>query len=113
MGKIKVIKIPVDSDPFVVEVDTTLEAMQAAIGGGYIEIVPINQQGLELLCDEEGKIKGLTPNVLIFGGLDSVCGDCLLLRHDEEGEAASVTDADIQQVMGKWTGRKAGTLPIV
>lgn len=98
--KIKVIKIAVNSDPIVVEIAPTLDAMQAIVGG-YIEIVPIGNSGLDLCCNEEGKLEGLPLNVAIFGGQDVVAGDCFLLRHDDEGEAASVTAADIKQYVGK------------
>lgn len=101
---IRIIKIPVGSDPFVVEIPPTLEAMKAAIGGGWIEIVPLDRTGLELCCDEEGKLKGLPMNFPIFDGQDVACGDVFLLRHDDEGEAVSVTDADIERVVDGWKG---------
>lgn len=98
---IKVIRLPFDSDPLVVEVDPTLTALQALVGGGYIEIVPVGRDGLELVCDEEGKLKGLPLNVAIFGGQDVVAGDAFLMRHDRKGEPASVTDADVARYVGK------------
>lgn len=100
-AKIKVIRLPVDSDPLVVEVDPTLENLQALVGGGYIEVVPVGRDGLELVCDEEGKMKGLPWNVSIFGGQDVVAGDCFLTRHDREGEPVSVTDADVARFVGE------------
>ncbi len=98
---IKVIRIPVGSDPLVVEVAPSLESLQALVGGGYIQIVPIGRDGLELVCDEEGKMKGFPLNVSIFGGQDVVAGPAFLMRHDRKGEPASVTDADIARFVGK------------
>ncbi len=43
---------------------------------------------------------GLPLNVALFGGQDVVAGDCFLLRHDDEGEAVSVTAADIKKYVG-------------
>lgn len=97
---IKVIRIPFDSDPLVVEVAPTLTALQGLVGGGYIEIVPVSDDGLELVVDEEGKLKGLPPNIVIFDGADVVAGDCFLMRHDK-GEPASVTAADVDRYVGK------------
>jgi hypothetical protein len=101
---IRVIKIPVGSDPFVVEIDPTLEMMKELIGGGYIQIVPLDPSGLELCCDDEGKLKGFPPNFPIFGGLDIACGDVFLLRTADDGEPASVTPEDIQRVVTNWSG---------
>lgn len=102
LKRIKVISIPVGSDPMVVEIPPTLEAMQALVGdrtGGYIEIVPLHD-GLELVCDEEGKLKGLPLHLRLFDGRDFVAGDCFLTRHDEEGEVVGVTPADVAKYVG-------------
>jgi hypothetical protein len=96
--KIKVIKVPVDRDPMVVEIQPTLADMSQLVGG-YIEIVSVGD-GLDLCLNEEGKLLGLPMNFSIFGGQDVVAGDCFFLRHDEEGEAASVTDDDIRKLVG-------------
>lgn len=45
--------------------DNTLEAFQKAVGG-YIETVTI-QDDLVLICNEEGRLLGLEPNVVING----------------------------------------------
>lgn len=100
-NRIKVIRLPFDSDPLAVEVEPTLDAMQALVGGGCIEIVPIGRDGLELVCDEEGKLKGLPWNLEIFGGQDVVAGHAFLMRHNRKGEPASVTDADVARFVGK------------
>lgn len=99
MNNIKVIKIPVDSDPMVVDIPNTLEAMQEMVGG-FIQIVQLSK-GLDLCCNEEGKLLKLPLNVTLFGGKDVVAGDCFLLRHDSEGDAISVTKADINKYVGR------------
>ena len=45
--------------------DNTLEAFQEAVGG-YIETVTI-QDGVVIICNEEGRLMGLQPNVEING----------------------------------------------
>jgi len=97
--RIKVISIPVGSDPLVVEIAPTLKAMQDLVGG-FIEMVPLDG-GIELVCDEEGKLKGKPLHLRLFDGRDFVAGDCFLVRHDDEGEAASVTPADVARYVGR------------
>lgn len=99
---VRVIYIPVGSDPLVRDIEPTLDAMKALIGGGYIEYVSLRRhKGLDLVCDEEGKLKRLKPNVILVDNDDVVMGDCFLVRTDDEGEAASVTPADIEALVGK------------
>ena len=45
--------------------DNTLEAFQKAVGG-YIEAVTISPN-LVVICNEEGRLMGLEPNVVING----------------------------------------------
>jgi hypothetical protein len=99
---VRVIYIPVGSDPLVRDIEPTLDAMKALIGGGYIEYVGLTRHpGLSLVCDEEGKLKRLRPNMILVERDDVVAGDCFLIRTSDEGEAASVTRADIEALVGK------------
>lgn len=59
-------------------IDNTLEAFQAAVGG-YIETLTIFD-GIVLVCDEEGTLKGRAPSCNVCG-LDIV-GDWLLCGAD-------------------------------
>ncbi len=98
---VRVIYIPVGSDPLVRVIEPTLDAMKALIGGGYIEYVGLcRHPGLSLVCDEEGKLKRAKPNVILVDRDDVVAGDCFLIRTSPEGEAASVTKADIDKLVG-------------
>ena len=97
--QVKAIKLAVGCCPEVIEIDNSLEAMQALVGG-WIEILRLND-GLDLVMNEEGKLLGLPPNVSLFGGLDVVAGDCFLIRHNTAGEAVSVTATDIKKYVGR------------
>ena len=60
----------------------TLEEMQRAIGGGYIEIVH-TRDGRLMVMDEEGKLKGFPINRVAtalyrFGDQDPIVGDVLV-----------------------------------
>ena len=64
----------------------TLEELQKAIGGGYIEIVH-TKDGRLMVMDEEGKLKGFPVNPVAtglyrYGSQDPIVGDVLVC--DEE-----------------------------
>jgi hypothetical protein len=45
------------------DIEKTLEAMQAIVGG-YIEVITL-RNGLDLICDEEGRLKNKEPNAVV------------------------------------------------
>ena len=60
----------------------TLEEMQKAIGGGYIQIVH-TKDGQLMVLDEEGKLKGFPVNpvatdLYVYGDQDPIVGDVLV-----------------------------------
>ncbi len=60
----------------------TLEEMQRAIGGGYIEIVH-TKDGRLMVLDEEGKLKRFQVNqvataLYVYGNQDPIVGDVLV-----------------------------------
>ena len=65
-------------------VDFKLDEMQAIVGG-YIQVVPL-KYNMQIVCDEEGKLKGYPVNRLAtdvwedtFGkGTDIIVGDVLI-----------------------------------
>lgn len=71
-------------DPFapagrIIDIDNTLEALQAAIGG-YIETVTLRSRGVCILCDEEGRIYREPHNCRV-DGID-FCGTILVVGVD-------------------------------
>lgn len=46
------------------EVPNTIEALQALVGG-HIETVPLSHNAV-ILVNEEGKLRGMAPNVMYF-----------------------------------------------
>jgi hypothetical protein len=98
--KVKVIQIAVDNEPRVLEIEPTLKNMQELVGG-LIDIARVNEDGLMVCFNDEGKLLGLPLNVLIWGGRDCIAGDCFLFRDDEEGEVMSVNQKDIEEYVGR------------
>lgn len=56
-------------------IPNTLEAMQELVGG-YIETVTL-EDGLVLICDEEGRLNDRSPNAAVVSkyGEQDICGD--------------------------------------
>ena len=58
--KIKVMMCPVEREPYMAEMENTLEAFQAAVGG-HIECVAITSDCV-LICNEDGRSMKLPMN---------------------------------------------------
>jgi len=68
MSKIKVIiKRPDEAKGHVTAISNTLENLQRTVGG-YIQVVTLDDD-LVLICNEEGKLRGLAPNCRCKGDL--------------------------------------------
>jgi len=93
-NKIKVLYKRVGQDPTIIEIENTLEAKQKLVGG-FIEIVPYGDH--ELICNEEGKIMGLYPNVGF--DYDIINGNFIIANDDyETGDFASLTEDEIEHI---------------
>lgn len=79
-----------------VEIENTLEALQAAVDG-YIEVVPLTPR-LCVICNEEGKLLNLPVTAGLLGGIgqvyDRLHGDLIVCRTTGDGEFADVQPDD-------------------
>ena len=96
--KIKVLKVEPKKLPEVCELENELEALQKAVSigadyQGLIEILYVNE-GICILCNEEGKLIGLEPNRRIRN--DILCGVFYVTGQDREGNLTSLTDDEIE-----------------
>lgn len=68
----------------VVEVRNTLQTWQGIVGG-YIQTFPLTSDML-IICNEEGKLMGLEPNVEIIVGNhpELIVGDFAIVKHGED-----------------------------
>lgn len=96
MEKVKVIQKKVNDVFRQVEIDNSLEAMQKLVGG-YIEVVHMFDN-VCMVCNEEGKLMGLEPNLVLRNG-DVVVGDIFFVEFDEEGEMKSFDNRRKQEVL--------------
>lgn len=106
----KIIVIKPFHNPKVMEIEHTLEAMQAIVGG-YIEAVyPFDDEEIALVCNEEGKLEGLTPNRFLLnrnnGVCDFICGDFFLCSAPADSEIfESIPENLIQKYINKFSAR--------
>ena len=92
---IRVLKIIPGEHPEETKIKTSLSDLQQCVDG-YIEFVEL-EEGCVLMCNEEGKIKGLEPNRIL--GDDIVIGNIFIFRIDDDGDADSLTDDDVKKYM--------------
>lgn len=76
-------------------IENTLEAFQEAVGG-YIQAVTLFQ-GIVLVCDEEGVLKGRAPSCTVFDS--PIVGDWLLCGADGS-EFTDLRPADWKALRG-------------
>lgn len=65
-GKISVLLVEPNKYPKMIEIDDTLEAMQVVVGGDIEEYMPFEDE-VAIICNEAGKVNGLTPNRAVYG----------------------------------------------
>lgn len=70
-GKISVLLVEPNKYPKMIEIDDTLEAMQAMVGGDIEEYMPFEDE-VAIVCHEEGKLIGLAPNRAIYAEPETV-----------------------------------------
>lgn len=77
-GKLSVLLVEPNKYPKMIEIDDTLEAMQAVVEGDIEEYMPFEDE-VAIICNEEGKVQGLPLNRAIYGESsremqDIICG---------------------------------------
>ena len=91
-----------DNREGIVEIENSLCDEQEFVGG-YIEVISIGN-GIDLVCNEEGKINNLKPNVVwIEEGkvVEIICGNCFLCRYNDAGDFISVKDEDVNYIKSR------------
>lgn len=93
--KLKIIYKEVGKDPVEMEIENTLEAKQKLVNG-LIEVVPYKDD-LLLICNEEGKIENLKPNLKF--DYDYIAGNCFVVGDDyENGDFKSINSNQVEEI---------------
>ena len=100
MSTIKVAVIEPNKTARFGEIGNKLECFQRLVGG-YIEVVyAYEEYGILLIVNEDGKLRGLTPNRTIVyenGNIDVLCGTIVAVGAGED-DFASLTDSQIKTI---------------
>lgn len=84
-GRIRALRVDPGKKPERVKIDNTLEALQVEVDG-YIETITLASEVCCVICNEEGKLRGLPPNRPIYniGGKirDIIYGTFLIVGVD-------------------------------
>ena len=95
----KIFKINADNTFGEKEIENTLEAMHKEVGG-YIETVTLpirSSKKYVVICNEEGRIRGLKDNVIAEMMLDiNFVGDIFICTLNDAGELADLPESDIE-----------------
>ena len=101
----KILVIKPYQKPEIVEIDHTLEAMQAVVGG-YIQAVYPFEDEVALVVNEEGKICGLPMNRFLFDDdgnlIDIIVGTFFICGSPSDSD--SFTDIP-DELINKYTNR--------
>ena len=100
-GKISVLLVEPNKYPKMIEIDDTLEAMQAVVGGDIEEYMPFEDE-VAIICNEEGKVNGLTPNRAVYDEhsremQDIICGKFFIVYAPFEAEKFQSLPPDLAE----------------
>ncbi len=104
---IKVLIVEFSRDPYIKEIENTLEEKQKIVGGN-IEFIEL-EDNVDLICNEQGKLNNLKMNRIITN--DIICGTFIIAGQNNL-ESISLTDIQIKKYKNYFKSR-IHTLPIV
>lgn len=97
--KLTVVMVEPHKAPYVAKIDDELSALQKAVGG-YIEVV-YNGDGTMIICNEEGKLRGLEGNRRIHDGSSIIAGTFFVVGDGGEN-FRSLTDSETVKYMDRF-----------
>ena len=87
----KILKVEPEKAPEIVDMEGPLEALQAAVGG-YIEAVYPFDDPVAIICNDDGKFNGMTPNRALYDAdgeiMDIIAGTFLVVGLSDDNFAA-------------------------
>ena len=100
-SKIKVLLVEPEKYPKEIVIDDSLEAMQEVVGGDIEEYMPFEDE-VAIICNEEGKVNGLTPNRAVYDEhsremQDVICGKFFIVYAPFEAEKFQSLPPDLAE----------------
>ena len=100
--KIRIVVAEPGKLPAVSFITDSLKEMQRIVGG-YIELFETTESGIDLFCNDEGKLIHLECNRFFPELQDIVCGPIIAIGHDDEDASVSLTDEQVQEAIRMFT----------
>lgn len=97
--------------PYTKTIKNELKAMNEIVDG-YIEIIPMGYTdtgtNLIITLNEEGKLRGMTPNRFIMGsrGGDLIVGPFFVSASNMEGDNVSLTDTQAEKIIKQFSAEE-------
>ena len=85
--------------PEVIEIEHNLSTLQNYVGG-LIDIVEI-EEDVDIIINDEGKLLGLSPNLVLYEFRDIIVGDFLVVGQ-KNGETISLSEEKIEKYMKRF-----------
>lgn len=96
MSKIKVIVVEPNKEPYIKEIEHTLENLQSLVGG-LIEFINL-EDDIDIICNEEGKLKNLEFNRIL--GNDIIAGTFIIAGvNQKKGATISIPENKIKKYL--------------
>ena len=98
----KAIIVEPDERPRVADIQSGLRSLRAIVckNGGHIEVVYPFEDNVGIICNEEGKIRGLPLNRALRNengdAYDVICGNFIIAGLDDE-DFTSLTDEQVEK----------------
>ena len=97
--KLRCILVKVFEQPKVIEIEHNLSTLQNYVGG-LIDIVEI-EEDVDIIINDEGKLLGLSPNLVLYEFRDIIVGD-FLDKKKKNGETISLSEEKIEKYMKRF-----------
>lgn len=101
----KALLIKPETNPKIINIDSSLESLQKAVGG-YIEAIYPYSDNVAVLLDEEGRFKGKHPNRTIIAdsgvSYGTVVGDFLIVGINGE-DFTSLSDELLEKYSDRFS----------
>ena len=97
--KIRCILVKVFEQPKVIEIEHNLSTLQKYVGG-LIDIVEL-ENDVDIIINDEGKLLGLSPNLVLYEFRDIIVGDFLVVGQ-ENGETIYLSEEKIKKYMERF-----------
>ena len=107
--QMRILVVEPTKDPYVKEIDGSLESMQSVVGGYIQAVSPFEDPTVVLVCNEDGKIVGLPENRFLrdsTGRPYEIIHGTFFLAQGCGEEFCSLTDKQIQTYTRLYTNEK-------